>query len=60
MSRYFLPPNFCFASAVAEFGMLLRDSPYKAKANWRQVLELAALHRGEDSDGYRVEFENAG
>jgi Ca-activated chloride channel homolog len=48
--------NLGFAAAVAEFGMLLRDSPYKARANWRQVSELAARHRGEDSDGYRAEF----
>jgi Ca-activated chloride channel family protein len=49
-------PNLGFAAAVAEFGMLLRDSPYKAKASWRQVTDLAALYRGEDSDGYRAEF----
>jgi len=49
-------PNLGFAAAVAEFGMLLRDSPYKAKASWRQVAELAARHRGEDPDGYRAEF----
>ena len=48
--------NLGFAAAVAEFGMLLRDSPHKAKATWRQVSELAALHRGEDADGYRAEF----
>jgi Ca-activated chloride channel family protein len=49
-------PNLGFAAAVAEFGMLLRDSPYKAKASWRQASDLATLHRGEDSEGYRAEF----
>src|SRR5262245_14606119 len=49
-------PNIGFAAAVAEFGMLLRDSPFKAKASWRQAADLAALHRGEDPNGYRAEF----
>jgi len=49
-------PNLGFAAAVAEFGMLLRDSPYKAKASWRQATDLATLNRGEDPDGYRAEF----
>ena len=48
--------NLGFAAAVAEFGMLLRDSPHKANASWRQVTELAERHRGDDSDGYRAEF----
>ena len=48
--------NLGFAAAVAEFGMLLRDSPHKANASWRQVTELAERHRGGDSDGYRAEF----
>ena len=49
-------PNLGFAAAVAEFGMLLRDSPHKAKASWRQVSELATFNRGDDADGYRAEF----
>ena len=48
--------NLGFASAVAEFGMLLRDSPYKASASWRQAADLAKANRGEDPDGYRAEF----
>ena len=48
--------NIGFAAAVAEFGMLLRDSPFKAKASWRQASDLAALHRGVDPEGYRAEF----
>jgi Ca-activated chloride channel homolog len=45
-----------FAAAVAEFGMLLRDSPFKADATWSDVVRLANAHRGEDPDGYRAEF----
>jgi Ca-activated chloride channel homolog len=51
-----VPANLGFAAAVAEFGMLLRDSPFKAKASWRQASDLATLNRGVDPDGYRAEF----
>jgi Ca-activated chloride channel family protein len=45
-----------FAAAVAEFGMLLRGSPYKADATWDDAVRLARRYRGEDPDGYRAEF----
>jgi Ca-activated chloride channel family protein len=48
--------NFKFASAVAAFGMLLRDSKYKADASYNQVLELARASTGNDPQGYRSEF----
>ena len=48
--------NLGFAAAVAEFGMLLRNSPFKADATWADVSRLAATHRGTDPDGYRAEF----
>ena len=48
--------NLGFASAVAEFGLLLRNSEYKGSANWDQVVLRAREHRGEDPDGYRAEF----
>lgn len=48
--------NLNFASAVAEFGMILRDSPYKAKASYLSVLERAKASKGKDTDGYRAEF----
>jgi Ca-activated chloride channel family protein len=51
-----LTPQLGFASSVAEFGMLLRRSPFKGKATWSTVQELARRHRGEDVDGYRSEF----
>jgi Ca-activated chloride channel family protein len=45
-----------FAVAVAGFGMLLRESPERGAASWRQVLELARGAVGEDPEGYRKEF----
>ncbi len=45
-----------FASAVAEFGMLLRHSPHKGSADWKGVLERAAAGRGADGHGDRAEF----
>jgi Ca-activated chloride channel family protein len=48
--------NLGFAAAVAEFGMLLRDSPFKKDASWRQAADLATANRGPDPDGSRAEF----
>jgi Ca-activated chloride channel family protein len=48
--------DFRFAAAVAEFGMLLRDSPYKGKATFEQALSLAESGRGEDVNGDRGEL----
>jgi Ca-activated chloride channel family protein len=48
--------NFKFASAVAAFGMLLRDSKYKAEASYNKVIELARASVGSDPQGYRSEF----
>lgn len=48
--------DFRFASAVAGFGMLLRDSPYRGTANWEMVLKLASDSKGVDRDGARAEF----
>ena len=45
-----------FAAAVAQFGMLLRDSPFKGDATWADVIRLARTYRGDDRDGYRAEF----
>jgi Ca-activated chloride channel family protein len=50
------PRNLGFAAAVAEFGMLLRNSPFKGDSSWEQVARLATEHRGTDLDGYRAEF----
>lgn len=48
--------NFRFASAVAEFGMLLRASKYKADANYTDVLQRARQSTGTDLQGYRTDF----
>ena len=48
--------NFRFAAAVAEFGLILRNSEYKAAASYNQVLDLAKKAQGDDKEGYRVEF----
>jgi Ca-activated chloride channel family protein len=48
--------NFKFAAAVAEFGMLLRESPYKGNATFEQVLNLAKQAKSTDLEGYRTEF----
>ena len=48
--------DFRFATAVAEFGLLLRDSEYKAQASYDQVIELAKNAFGRDEEGYRKEF----
>ncbi|MCP9766380.1 DUF3520 domain-containing protein [Lacihabitans sp. LS3-19] len=48
--------NFKMAAAVAEFGLLLRDSEYKGKANYDQVIHIAKEAKGKDEEGYRAEF----
>ncbi|GIJ95325.1 hypothetical protein CAPN002_25430 [Capnocytophaga stomatis] len=48
--------NFRFAASVAEFGMLLRDSEFKAEASYQQVIDLAKNALGKDKEGYRKEF----
>jgi Ca-activated chloride channel family protein len=49
-------PNLRFAAAVAEFGLLLRQSPYREASSWKQVEDLARASAGTDKDGYRHEF----
>ena len=48
--------NLGFASAVAEFGMLLRGSPHAGRASYSSVIERARRYAGDDRDGYRTEF----
>jgi Ca-activated chloride channel family protein len=48
--------DFKFASSVAAFGMILRDSPHKGRATYPAVLEWAEDGVGEDKSGYRQEF----
>ncbi len=48
--------NLRFATAVAEFGMLLRDSRYKGSANFNNVSSLAGNSMGSDLKSYRSDF----
>jgi len=48
--------DFKFASAVAAFGMVLRDSEHKGDATFGAVLERAEEGKGRDYSGYRAEF----
>jgi Ca-activated chloride channel family protein len=48
--------DFKFASAVALFGMQLRQSKFHNHSTPDDVLALATSGRGDDTDGYRSEF----
>ncbi len=48
--------NFKFAAAVAQFGMLLRDSRYKGQSSFDGAAELARASTGADLRGHRAEF----
>ncbi len=48
--------DFQFASAVAAFGMLLKQSPYKGQASYALVEELAQSAMTHDPGQYRAEF----
>ena len=55
-SAYEASPDLQFAAAVAEMGMLLRNSPHKGNATWDDVFQLARVSQGVDLDGTRTEF----
>lgn len=48
--------DFSFASAVAELGMLLRNSSYKQQSNFDALITRAKQSKGADEEGYRAEF----
>jgi len=48
--------DFRFATAVAEFGMLLRDSEFKQNSKYNEAIEMARAAKGNDHEGYRAEF----
>jgi Ca-activated chloride channel family protein len=48
--------NFRFSAAVAEFGLVLRDSEFKGNASIEDMLKMARGAKGADSEGYRAEF----
>jgi Ca-activated chloride channel family protein len=50
--------NFRWSASVAAFGMLLRESEYVKNYTYSDVAALAESARGEDKEGYRIEFIN--
>lgn len=50
--------NFRWSASVASFGMLLRESEYIKNFSYEDVVHLAEGARGEDKEGYRIEFIN--
>lgn len=48
--------NFRWAAAVAGWGMILRQSPYKSHLSYDLVQKLAGSAVGKDEGGYRAEF----
>ncbi len=48
--------NLKFSSAVAMYGMMLRESELKGNTSYAKVLELAKQAQGEDRRGYRQAF----
>jgi secreted protein with Ig-like and vWFA domain len=48
--------EFKFTTAVAGFGLLLRQSSYSGQLTWEQVRQLALEGKGTDPLGYRGEF----
>ncbi len=48
--------NFVFASAVAQYGMLLRDSEYVGTASFESVLSQLDSRESILSDDYRTDF----
>ncbi|MDC0741383.1 YfbK domain-containing protein [Polyangium mundeleinium] len=47
-----------FAAAVAAFGLLLRDSPYKGNVTLADVVTMAKKNLGADPGGHRARFVN--
>ena len=48
--------DFRFASAVAEFALMLEDSKFKGDASFVDILKRARGAKGADEEGYRAEF----
>ena len=56
MTRKEPSADFRFASAVAEFALILEDSMHKGDASFAKLIERARSAKGEDREGYRAEF----
>lgn len=48
--------DFRFATAVASFAQLLKNSKYSADMNFAQIVTMATDAKGKDDFGYRSEF----
>ena len=48
--------DFRFASAVAEFALILEDSKFKGSASLGDAIARAKKAKGADDEGYRAEF----
>jgi Ca-activated chloride channel family protein len=48
--------DFRFASAVAMFGQVIKNSQYKGDGNFDKAITLAQKGYGDDKQGYRREF----
>lgn len=48
--------DFQFITAVAELGMLLRNSEFKQESNFDSLIRRAKDNKGKDDEGYRAEF----
>lgn len=48
--------DFQFAAAVAQFGMLLRDSEFKGESEFGKTITLAKKGKDEDPEGEKAEF----
>lgn len=48
--------DFQFAAAVAQFGMLLRDSEFKGESEFGETITLAKKGKDEDPEGEKAEF----
>ena len=48
--------SFRFASAVAEFALLLENSKFKGNASFDALINRARGAKGKDDEGYRAEF----
>lgn len=48
--------NLRFASTVAAFGMVLKNSEFKGSADFKKIFSWAQKAKGADKEGYRTEF----
>jgi Ca-activated chloride channel family protein len=55
-ARRDMTPELGFAAAVAEFGMLLRDSAFKGSSSFESARALATRFKGNDPHGHRAEL----